>query len=221
MASFFNLILDTLAPQGVTLQINSGAEYTTSASVTLTIGTTDTPTTGYQMKIWGISTAATEAAATWETFATTKSATLPSGDGLKTVYVKLRDNVLNESAAASASITLDTAVPAVTVTGPDVGTISTTPGADEAKFSFVVDQIFTEYKVKVVPSTTSLHDAGTQIPVAGGSINMSGVNAAGFPASTAINCTINGTDLKSASGADGTKIIKVFAKDKAGNWSVT
>ena len=35
MASYFNLILDTLAPSGITLTINDGAIYTTSASVQL------------------------------------------------------------------------------------------------------------------------------------------------------------------------------------------
>ena len=35
MASYFNLTLDTLAPDGLTLSINDGALYTTSATVTL------------------------------------------------------------------------------------------------------------------------------------------------------------------------------------------
>ena len=34
MASFFNLILDTLAPSGVTLSINNKAQYTTTQEVT-------------------------------------------------------------------------------------------------------------------------------------------------------------------------------------------
>jgi len=220
MASFFNLILDTTAPAGVSLKINAGAAYTSSTTVALTIGTSDATTTGYQMKIWGISIATTEAAASWETFATSKSVTLPTGDGTKTVYVKIRDSVLNESASVSASIILDTIAPVVNITGPDVSTISKISGANTAAFSFQVDEIFTEYKVKVVPNTSSLQDAGTQIPTTAGSTNMSGTNSTGFPANTAINCTINGTDLQSASAADGTKIIKVFAKDKAGNWSV-
>ena len=50
MASYFNLILDTLAPSGITLTINDGAIYTTSASVQLKIGCSDASTTGYQ---WG------------------------------------------------------------------------------------------------------------------------------------------------------------------------
>jgi len=220
MASFLNVILDTIAPAGVSLKINDGTAYAVSTAVTLTIGTSDTPVTGYQMKIWGISTATTEAAASWETFATSKSVTLPTGDGTKIVYIKVRDSVLNESASVSASVILDTTVPIVTITGPDVSTISKAAGANTAAFSFQVGEIFTEYKVKVVPNTSSLQDAGTQIPATAGSTNMSGTNATGYPANTAINCTMNGTDLQTASASDGTKIIKVFVKDVAGNWSV-
>ena len=49
MASFFNLILDTLAPSGLTLKLNSGATYATSNTVTATITLTDETKTGYQM----------------------------------------------------------------------------------------------------------------------------------------------------------------------------
>ena len=52
MASYFNLILDTLAPAGVSIIINDGAEYTTSQAVTLTIATSDSNTTGYQIRIF-------------------------------------------------------------------------------------------------------------------------------------------------------------------------
>ena len=119
MASFFNLTLDTLAPAGLSIILNDGAQYATSATVTAKISVSDETTTGYQMKIWGTKAAAKEADASWETFAATKSITLPDGDGLKTIYVKVRDDVGNESAAASDSITLNTSIPAVTITGPD------------------------------------------------------------------------------------------------------
>ena len=80
MASFFNLTLDTLAPAGLSLILNDGAQYATSATVTAKISVSDETTTGYQMKIWGTKTAGTEAEASWETFATTKSITLPDGE---------------------------------------------------------------------------------------------------------------------------------------------
>ena len=218
MASYFNLTLDTLAPQRLTIKLNNSSQYTTSKNVTLTISLADVSTTGYQMKIWGIEGASSEDSASWETFASTKSIALPTGDGLKTVYVKVRDDVCNETAAASATITLDTSVPAVTIIGPDVSRISKTAPKNVATFSFTSDVAFTEYKIKVVPSKSSLHDAGTLIGTANGSTNMTATGT--FKASTAISCKIYGKDLEAASSGDGEKIIKVFVKNAHGTWSV-
>lgn len=218
MANYFNLTLDTTAPSGVTLAINGGAEYTTSTAVTLTIGCSDEATTGYQMKIWGIDGAETEANATWETYATSKSVTLTSGDGQKTVSIKVRDDVYNESATVSDTITLNTTVPTVTVGNPDVTRISKKAGKNTCTFTFSSDTAFTEYKVKVVPSINSLNDAGTTIGTASGSTNMSGTGT--YEASTNTTCTINGADLETASAGDGQKIVKVFVKTAAGLWSV-
>ena len=218
MASYFNLTLDTLAPSGIKLLINDGAQYTTSTAVTLKIELEDAETTGYQMKIWGIADAATETAASWQTFAASKSVNITSGDGLKTIYVKVRDDVGNESAAASDTITLDTAVAAVTVTGPDKSKISKKDGYNSAAFSFTSDRPFVEYKVCVVPSITSLQDAGVVIPTTNGSIGTSGTGS--FNANTAVNVTIKGADLEKASSGDGVKIVKVFVRSESGIWSV-
>lgn len=218
MASYFNLVLDTLAPQGLTIKLNNGSQYTTSKSVTLSIVLTDASTVGYQMKVWGVNGAETEADASWETYASSKNITLLNNDGLKTVYVKVRDDVCNETAAASATITLDTSVPAVTIIGPDVSRISKTAPKNVATFSFTSDVAFTEYKIKVVPSKSSLHDAGTLIGTANGSTNMTATGT--FKASTAISCKVYGKDLEAASSGDGEKIIKVFVKNAHGTWSV-
>jgi hypothetical protein len=218
MASYFNLTLDTLAPQGLTIKLNNGSQYTTSKAVQLAINVTDESADGYQMKVWGIDGIAKESDAVWETLANVKDITLPTGDGLKTVYVKVRDDVYNETAVTSTSITLDTSVPAVTIIGPDVSRISKTSPKDVATFSFTSDVAFTEYKIKVVPSKSSLHDAGTLIGTANGSTNMSATGT--FKASTAISCKIYGKDLELASSGDGEKIIKVFVKNTVGTWSV-
>ena len=219
MASFFKLILDTLAPSGLTLKLNDGAQYATSNTVTASIAVEDTTTTGYQMKIWGTQAAATEEKATWETFATSKSLALSTGDGLKTVHIKVRDDVGNESAVVTASITVNTAVPVVTITGPDKSKISKVSNFNVCAFSFTSDVDFEEYTVRVVPNESSLHNAGTQIPITDGSTNTSGT-AGGYTKNTAINVTINGADLETASSGDGTKIVKVFVKNAAGTWSV-
>ena len=227
MASFFNLILDTTAPSGLTLSINNGAAVTTSRTVTLTIGVADADTTGYQMLIWGTDGVATEAAATWESYATTKSVTLPSGDGTKIVYIKVRDAVGNAVAAAvSDTITLDMTVPVVTIsTAPDNSTISATGTITASMFKFTVSEAFQKYAVMVVSNTSALHDSegSVQIGTAGGSTNMSGTRdlttEQPFPANTEITCIIKGADLAAASAGDGTKIIKVFAQDANGLWS--
>lgn len=218
MASYFNLTLDTLAPQGLTIKLNNGSQYTTNKTVQLAVNVTDESADGYQMKVWGINGVANESDATWETLANIKNVTLSTGDGLKTVYVKVRDDVYNETAAASTTITLDTSVPAVTIIGPDVSKISKTSPKDVATFSFTSNTAFTEYKIKVVPSNSSLHDAGVQIGTANGSTNMSATGT--FKASTAISCKVYGKDLEAASSGDGEKIIKVFVKNAHGTWSV-
>lgn len=214
MASYFNLTLDTLAPVISAFTINNGASVTTSPSVTLQISSSDAAA----MKIWGINGVASEAAATWETFAGTKNVTLPGGDGTKTVYIKVRDSVYNESAASSATITLSTAIPEITITGPDVNVISEQSGKNVATFSFVSSMALKAWKVKLVPASNSAHDAGTQIGTTGGSTNMTGTTLA---ANTPIECKINGSDLSAAAGgADGTYIIKVFGQASANDlWS--
>lgn len=222
MASFFNLILDTLAPESLAVKLNNGALFTSNVSATLGVTIDDEDTTGYQMKIWGIDGVENEEDASWESFVASKPIVLTSGNGLKTVNVKVRDNVGNETASESAAITLVSDVPVVTVTGPDKSTISKVDGFDSAVIAFMADVAFVEYKVCVVPAENSLVDAGALIPVTAGSVNTSGTAGEGdeFAADTAVNVTIKGTDLETASGGDGTKIVKVFVKDARDIWSV-
>lgn len=225
MANYFNLTLDTTAPSNPSLIVAGGAAYTSAQLVSAAISVGDGSTTGYQMKIWGnVDTAndpniqASEAASVWITYATSKQIKLSSTDGSKTLYLKVRDDVFNESSQTSTSITLDSSVPTVTISGPDVSKISKIAGKSVAAFSFTVDASYVEYKVKVVSAAGSTNDTGTTIPTTNGSTNMAATGS--FTGTTPINCTINGTDLANASAGDGAKIIKVFVKDAAGNWSV-
>ena len=220
MASFFNLVLDTTAPSGVSVQINGNAEYATSKTVTLTINCSDLEKTGYQIKIWGIEGAEAEMDASWEEYVDSKEVNLTSGDGQKTVYVKVRDSVWNESSAAQDSIILNTSVPTVTITGPDVARISKVSGKNVSSFTFMADMKIIAWKVMVVESSASLENTGTnkQIPTDGGSTNMTGDTET--EANSAISCTIYGADLAAASSGDGTKVVKVFVQNEAGTWSV-
>ena len=216
MAAYFQLILDTTAPTGGSISLPA---YASSVNITATLSATGAS----YMKLYGDicasagGAAIAEADASWIAYDTSASIILTATDGTKTVYVKFKDDVGNESAAVSASVILDTAVPVITIVGPDVGTISKVSGYNVCAFSFSPDTDIVEYKVKVVPSADSLHTAGTQIPTTGGSTNMSGTTVA---ANASVACTIYGADLETASSGDGAKIIKVFGKDAAGNWSV-
>lgn len=220
MASFFNLVLDTTAPSGVAVKINGDAKYTTSRGVTLTIQCSDEEKTGYQIKVWGIEGVDSEMDATWEEYVESKSVNLTSGDGQKIVYVKVRDSVYNESSIAQDTITLNTSVPTVTITGPDVSRISKVAGKNVSSFTLMSDMKIVAWKVMVVESSASLENTGTnkQIPTDGGSTNMTGDTET--EANNAISCTIYGADLAAASSGDGTKVVKVFVQNEAGTWSV-
>ncbi|MDW7673788.1 MAG: hypothetical protein SCK28_04540 [Bacillota bacterium] len=225
MPNYFHLTLDTTGPANPIIIIEGGAAFSNDPFVDCAISTDDSITSGYQMKIWGdVDTAnnpdiqETEGTSSWITYQEIKQVKLSNGDGPKQLYLKLRDDVYNESGQASDSITLDTTKPVVTISGPDISKISKQSGKNTASFSFMSDQSFAEYKVKVVSSTGAAHDTGTNIPISGGSTNMSGTGE--YAANEAINCSIRGTDLETASAGDGQKIIKVFVKDQAGNWSV-
>lgn len=222
MAAFFNLVLDTTAPQAPTFSLNSGAAFTSSVNVTGNFSTSDTPTTGYQVKIWGADISggqATEAGASWVTYTTSLAITLTAANGTKTVNAKIRDDVGNETAALADTITLDTTIPVVTVGTPSVSKISKIATFRTATCTFQADSIFDEYQVRVVPATGSLVTAGTLVPTTNGSTNVSG-SAGGYAATTNITTSIDGADLELASAGDGTKIVKVFARDGSGNWSV-
>jgi hypothetical protein len=224
MANYVTVELDLVAPATPTISIEGGATYATTDLVDVLIGTADTVTTNYEMKIWGsvdvganLSIQATEEASEWISFATTQQVRLSAGEGDKTLSVRLRDEVYNESGISSDTIKYDTTRPTVTVTAPDVPKISKQPLRNLVSFSFTADTPFVEYLVKVVNSTGATNELGTVIPTTNGSVNTSGTGT--FDTTTApITVTINGSDLETAGGA-GLKTIKVFVRDEAGFWS--
>jgi hypothetical protein len=114
---------ETNAPTG-SIQINSGAEWTKSAAVTLTLTATD-DSPPIQMCISNTTTCTT-----WIAYTATKSWTLVTGNGLKTVYVKYRDTWGNTTPdPLTATITLD-------ATAPVNGTLTATPGAGQIALSW-------------------------------------------------------------------------------------
>jgi hypothetical protein len=238
MASTATLTLDTTAPS-VSLQIDGGASTTTDLDVDLTI--TSAAVDKYQMKIYGdvsdtFATAeyrALEANAPWIAFAGTKTGVkITSGDGSKTIRIKVVDDVGNVSSEATATITLNTAIPTITISTPlsasetDASSnpkISKISGKDTATLGFTSNVALDQWQVRRVPNATDTVAAGTVIPQTAGSTTQGTTLAA----STEQTVTIKGTDFESA-GASGTGtpegnsyIVKVFGRNASnGLWSV-
>jgi YD repeat-containing protein len=108
-------IIDAVPPTG-TITINSGAAFTNSTNVTLTLSCSD-PYGCSQMQFSNDN-------ATYytpEAYATSKPWTLTSGDGTKTVYAKFKDTAGNWSTTYSDTILLDTTAP-ISTASPGGGT---------------------------------------------------------------------------------------------------
>ena len=104
---------DTTPPTG-TIKINNDDQYTNSTSVTLTLSATDTGSGmggGAQMQFSNDNVTYS----TPEAYNTTRSWTLTSDDGTKTVYVKYKDVADNWSNPISDTIILDTTAPAISI----------------------------------------------------------------------------------------------------------
>ncbi|MCM8792760.1 MAG: hypothetical protein NC826_06470 [Candidatus Omnitrophica bacterium] len=105
-----SIILDTTPPTG-TVKINNDAQYTSSTSVTLTLSATDSASGISQMQF-------SNGGTNWSTpeaYTPTKTWTLTSGEGVKTVYVKFSDKAGNWSQAYSDTIILDTSPPSTPI----------------------------------------------------------------------------------------------------------
>ncbi|WP_232278979.1 chitobiase/beta-hexosaminidase C-terminal domain-containing protein [Geotalea uraniireducens] len=110
---------DTTPPTG-TITINTGAAYTKTTAVTLTLSCTDNAGACNQMQFSNDN-------ASWSTpeaYATTKVWTFATVDGIKTIYVKFRDESGNWSTVSIDTIVLDATNP-VTTTAPAGGAYNT------------------------------------------------------------------------------------------------
>ena len=234
MANFFILKLDTIGPASPTLSL--GGTYTANPLITATVGTSDGDTAGYEILFWGdidaawaksngllpsgsSATSVTDTNAQWVSYATSKQLKLSAGDSQKTVYMKLRDKVYNQSSQVSATISLDSTLPIVEIVNgaADVDTVSSNTEKNTANFSFYSNEPFVEFKVCVVTSDSATQSQGTVIGTANGSVNTSGTGS--YNANTNYTVTLKGADIKAISSPDGDKFIKVFVKDASGQWS--
>jgi hypothetical protein len=228
MSSVFNLIVDTTAPQTPTLALNGNAATTAVRDITAQLATVDTPTTNYQIKIWGdvdpASNAAiqtTEGASSWITpgsFPANQAVRLAAGDGSKTINARIRDDVWNETAVLTKSISLDTSAPVADWTaGPDTPKVSTVSGKRVVNATFTVGaEPITAWEVRVAPNSGSDRASSALIGTTNGSTGVSG-GAKAAAATQAV--AIDGRDILAASPGEGAKVIKLFVQDALGNWS--
>jgi len=106
-----DIFLDRKAPENLTILINGGASITSSTKVSLSISASDpAPASGlYKMSLrekggpWG----------QWINFTTTMSFDLSTGDGTKTVELRVMDRAGNIAGPVSDSIVLDTTPPRI------------------------------------------------------------------------------------------------------------
>ncbi len=122
-------------PPTVRVQINGGAQYTKSRTVQLEITAQDDSGGPLEMRIWDDKSSY----GSWRAYSDRVTWELTTGDGRRTVYVKVRDAAGNE-AQAQAVITLDTEPPIIRSVqtkniGPDSAVI--TWSTDENSDSWV------------------------------------------------------------------------------------
>jgi len=101
-------IIDTSGPTG-TITVSGGMTRTNGSTVTLNLSASDASGIS-QMQFSDDGTNWSAA----ENYSATKTWPLPSGDGLKTIYVRFMDGAGNWSNAFTTTVTLDTAAPTTT-----------------------------------------------------------------------------------------------------------
>lgn len=228
MTAQFTLTLDTTPPADPGLLVNGGAASTGSQNVMLSISTADYSGGARdvtEMRIWGdvddtvdANVQPTEDGSSWTLYNPSKVIRLSAGTGPKRVFARLRDDVCNETAAFTTTVTLDTSIPVVSIVVPvDRGKISKVAPCNRAMFVWTADRDFVAYEVRVVPTAGSPHGSGVPVPTNAGSANTSGVGT--FVASAPVTTVIDGTDLETASPGDTSKVVKVFVRDNTGAWS--
>ena len=163
----------TVSYYDMKIAINNGDAYTNSTVVTLTLTAVDTTSGVHQIRFSNDGVWDTEA---WKAVSSTKVWSLESGDGTKTAYYQIVDNVGLVSETISASIVLDTKPPAGSITINNEATYTTsksvtlsltatdaTSGITEMRFSSQ-DSSWTDWEAYAESKAWTLTtDEGTKI----------------------------------------------------------
>jgi hypothetical protein len=177
-------------PPTGTVSLNAGAAWTSSSSVTATLSATDVDS-----DVTHACLSNTTTCSTWFAYTTSKSWSLASGTGSKTVYAWYKDTYGNVSTVTSDAISVDSTKPVdgtVTATGDDTEIALSWTGFSDASAGIA------SYKVMQATSATAPSSCTTGTPVYDGTAT-----------STTISSLTNGT----------TYSFRVCAVDNAGNIS--
>jgi len=101
--TYTTIILDTIPPHSLSIEINNGSSVTSLVRVNLNINAFDDTSGIYQMSFSneGITWSS------WEVYQKNKSFVLPSGDGVKTIYFKVMDYANNTAEPVFTTILLN------------------------------------------------------------------------------------------------------------------
>lgn len=105
--------------------------------------------------------------------------------------------------------TVDTTPPTVTFVSQTRSKISRVTGRDSTDIVFTVDEDYQGYQVRVVSSTSATVAQGTQLETGTGGLS-----------DVQRTITVTDDELVAATAAEGSNMLKIFAQDTAGNWSV-
>lgn len=231
MASLL-LTLDTTPPTAPSLSVvgGDGQVITTCADqvvlARLVCSATPADLLG-EYKLWGDvdltaygAIQATEGASSWVTYSDPLvPIKLSAGAATKHLYGRLRDDLRNPTGVLAAQVIYDPTFPVVSVvTGPDRTRLSKQAGYRTCAFSWQCSVPFAQYMVRAVPATSSGSTAGSPIGTSYGSTGVAGAGT--YAASTPMATSVDAADLEAAWAGDGTKVLKVFARDSSGRWSL-
>ena len=189
-----SVTVDALPPTG-SVKINNNAAWTRVPTVTLALAATDAS------GVASMCISNTSSCTAWQPFAQAKAWTLSSGDGVKIVYVWLRDRVANVTAAPiQGQIVLDTTAP---------GNPTTLTSSSHALSTWSADRT-------VAIQWAGATDAGSG--VSGYSLRWDRVPTT-IPDAVADTTALTATSPSLADG--GSQYVHLRTVDRAGNWSAS
>ena len=147
---FDTIILDTTAPENLSIVINDNVQYSNSKEIILELSATDV-TSGISAMSFSTNLITWTP---WEPYTVSKTMTFPSGDGEKVIYFRVKDIVDNIAEPVFDSIIVDTKP-------PNALSISINSGANETNSTEVHLELFALDETSGVDQVTFSTDGNT------------------------------------------------------------